>query len=231
MFKKLVSTEARQKFMTYGIAAMMPALGACVASLPAVFSSVILSFVYEGNDVNFSINAINGPEAVTCRANDNAVTLTKGETTDRTVTFNGTFTASQLIAGRNAVNCTVTGKDNSITANVGGIYVVNATNIADIAGQVNLLATRDLTLTRPSTGTTAVDKKALVYGGFDLPQITFTLQGGTLPSGLSVNATTGNIEGDITNANATGNFDNIVIRASTNGAGNIDFDEFSITVN
>ena len=203
-------------------------LSACLPAIP-VFSSAVLEFTYEGQDVAFSVRAINGPESVSCATGGNTVNLSKGATSSTATTFDGTFLAAQLAAGQNPIMCTVTGSGNTTAAIVGRIYVVTADNLIDLASDVNLLETRNLTIALPDSGTEAVDADALVYVNFNLENVNYGLGSGTLPGGLSVDAATGNIVGTVSSTDSVGDYPDIVIEATT-VVGSVSFDGFTLTL-
>jgi hypothetical protein len=198
------------------ISACLFLLSACIQP-PTFYSTVIVYAVDNGSNVDFTVKVSNNPTSVTCFNNSVTMTRTSGDN------FTGTadYTNDLLVRpGKNTVNCKAVGSNSTITSTVGFIEL-----IPDVPPNVVIIQPVDIC---GNNGSLSLDEPLIKFP--DTTNVTgasYTLTQGTLPSGLSIKSSNGNLIGTATAGDHL--ITNLAITANT-AAGSDESALFDVTL-
>lgn len=182
--------------------------------LPPLILSPIATVVLEGHDLDINLTVVNGPDSVSCF--NGAVVLSAEE---GSATYSGTINHSLLSLGANTVVCTASNSVGSFDMAAGTIFVVENGAVPVITG-VSSVTIND------ADG--AIDV-ALIASANNVEGATYSLaSSSSLPDGLSINSSTGNLVGTIDVVSQQ--VFNIAVTATT-VAGSGDTGSIMITIN
>ena len=189
---------------------------ACQA--PPLFNSVINKIALAGSDVDITLKVSGDPNRVTCMGD--AVNLSS----DDGVNYNGTIPQYLLDVGQNIIHCSASNDGGTFALPVGVVVV-----IPNIAPAINTVADKSV---YDEDGGQPLDINLMANGGENLLAITYSLATGnaydTLPVGLSLNAQTGHIEGQV---DVDGSQSLVLALRASNLAGTDTSNPFTLTIN
>ncbi len=205
------------RFLKYTTLLIAISLSACIAP-PAFYTTVTKYAVDNGSNVTFSVNVANNPTTVTC-FNGNVI-MSKTATN----TYTGTANYSLDLVnspGTNNITCTASTSRATTTAAVGFIEL-----IPNVAPNLVMLSTQTVCGNdgTKNFNTPLVNFVSTTY----VTGAVYTLTAGTLPSGLSIDTTNGNLVG----TTAAGNYTvNPLKMTATTVAGANESSNFQIQIN
>lgn len=184
---------------------------------PAFYSTVNVYAVANGSDVGFVIKVANDPASVTCFGGDVVMAWVDGDTWQGTADYTNDLGGAP---GITAVSCTAANRYGTVTSNVGRISLIE-NQLPQIVMLSNVtICGNDGTL---QINEPLVDMANSLY----MTGATYALTQGSLPSGLIINSTTGNLQG--TPAAGNYNMNNLKMTATTM-VGSDQSNNFSITI-
>lgn len=186
---------------------------------PLIYSNLAKYAVDDGSNVDFTVTVLYNPTSVTC-FDTNAVTMANSGTN----TWSGTASYTNNLpvkSGSNPVSCTATNANGSTTTAVGFIAL-----IPDVPPDLVMLPTQSIC---GNDGSKNFNEPLVDFvSTTNVMGAVYQLTAGSLPAGLSINSTNGNLVG----TSAAGNFTATpLVMTATTVAGADDSATFTIQIN